>query len=424
MQKEGFYIARWRESAEASLAWGDCATWSDLDFEKLGNLFLERTGTMLSITTLKRIWGKVKYDSTPNAATLNALARFSGFEDWRAFKQSVDAEACITTPEVFQPRPTPKKKNRLPAILAIAAMLVVLIGIIAWIIKPGANTAQVKFEAHVVAEGLPNSVVFNYDASDLQADSITLQQTWDPNRTESISATDKQHTSIYYYPGYFTAKLIANGKTKKETPVYIKTNGWQGIVTKMPSPAYLSNADIRLPGALGISAKTLAAKTGSAVFNGQWTGFYNVKEFDGLDGGDFTLDATLRNTSTAEQSSCRNVIIYILGKQNAIILPLANKGCISGLSMFTSSDWINGKTNDLSAFGCDFSQFQKISCSVSAMRLKVNLNGQQILDTPITQTIKTIAGICISFEGTGEIKTVKLANSSKVVLNEDFTKTP
>jgi hypothetical protein len=422
MQKEVQYIARWREIAEEQLGWGDSTAWSDLDFEKLSQLFLHKTGTMLSVTTLKRLWGKVKYDSTPNAATLNTLAKFIGHDDWRDFKQSIDLEsqtAAIPVADV-----SPRKKNYLPAIISIATMIIVLVGILAWIIKPKQleeiTTKPVKFKARVVADGLPNSVVFDYDASGLQADSLTLQQTWDPSRTERIATSGRQHTSIYYHPGYFTAKLIDKGKVEKETPVYIKTKGWVGLLDKQPSPTYLSDVEIRLPGALGLGAKAIARKTGLPVFNGQWLRFYNVKEFDGLDGGDFTLVTTLRNTSTPEESSCRKVIVYILGKQNAIIIPLANKGCSSDLRLFTSSEWVNGRDKDLSAFGCDFSKFQKLRCSVKNMQVTVQLNGVQIYSAPITQTIKEVAGLCIAFEGPGEIRDVMLSNSSKTVLNDSF----
>ncbi|MBD1366191.1 hypothetical protein IDJ77_20435 [Mucilaginibacter sp. ZT4R22] len=422
MQKEGFYIARWRQVTEEALDWGSSAGWSDLDFEKLSERFLHKTGTMLSVTTLKRIWGKVKYDSTPNAATLNALAKFAGYDDWRAFKQNIDTENVPLATAIKLPT---KRRNYLPAIISMAVTLLVLVAILAWIIKPkqpemAATNVPVKFEARVVAEGLPNSVVFNYDASGLHTDSLTLQQTWDPSRTERIAASGRQHTSIYYHPGYFTAKLIDKGQVKKETPVYVQTKGWVGLLDKFPVPTYLSAADIHLPGALGLPAKNLARKTGLPVFNGQWLRFYNVREFDGINGSDFTLETTLRNTSTPEESSCRNVIVYILGKQNAIIIPLANKGCSSALTIFTSSDWIHGKDRDLSAFGCDFSQFQNLRCSVKNMQLTVQLNGVQIFKTPITQTIKDIAGICVAFEGAGEIQDIKLSNSNKVALDDSF----
>jgi hypothetical protein len=60
MQKEDLYISNWRKVAEQSLGWGESAGWSDNDFEKLSELILAKTGNMLSITTLKRLWGRVR----------------------------------------------------------------------------------------------------------------------------------------------------------------------------------------------------------------------------------------------------------------------------------------------------------------------------------------------------------------------------
>ena len=54
------------------------------------------------------------------------------------------------------------------------------------------------------------------------------------------------------------------------------------------------------------------------------------------------------------------------------------------------------------------------------MKLEVNLNGKQIFTAPITQTIGDIVGISFGFEGAGEIKSVKLGNTTQTVLNDNF----
>ena len=408
--------------AVQALAWGDSTEWSDLDFEKLSGRIFDKTNTLLSITTLKRLWGRVKYDSSPNVATLNALARFIDFADWRSFKQHIDTVKPVSAPAALL---VPKKKNPINIILTASIAAVILGVIIAWVIKPKSDTkvnlnVPVKFSSRKVSDGLPNSVIFNYDASTLGIDSITLQQSWDAKRNERLSAKLKQHTSIYYYPGYFNAKLLANGKTLKESPVFIKTKGWTGIIEKDPVPTYLSSGDIHLTNAMGISAKTLASKTGSPVFNNTVVSFNNVREFAGLNGSDFTLTTTLQNTSTPQEASCRKVRICILGKSNAIIIPLADKGCISDLYIYTSSAWVNGKDKDLSAFGCDFSKAQELVCNIKQMVFTVSLNNKLIFSTPITQTIGDIVGLSISFEGAGKIEYLRLGNSKKVLLENKF----
>ncbi len=70
---------------EAKLRWGPSEQWSRTDFEALQERILLETGVNLSTSTLRRVWGKVRYQSAPQLATLNALARFAHFENWREF---------------------------------------------------------------------------------------------------------------------------------------------------------------------------------------------------------------------------------------------------------------------------------------------------------------------------------------------------
>lgn len=420
MQKEVVYIDHWKNNVADARGWAGNTDLNDQDFETLANDIFEKTGVLLSITTLKRIWGKVKYQSTPSAVTLNGLAKYIGYENWRAFKHKLDEAMVPSGPATIPTR------RRYSFTIPIIILVIATIGTITiWkLSQPDKLTRKfsraVSFGSRKVTDGLPNSVIFDYNVNGLSADSVILQQTWDKSRTERLSVNQTQHTSIYYYPGYFWAKLIANGKVLKEIPVSIPSKGWVGIVAKDPIPAYLSSTDIHLPGGLGISSKTLAQKIGGPVFNGQWVGFYNVKDFNKLNGGNFKLDVTLQNTSTPQEASCRKVRIDILGKRNAILIPLAEKGCVSDLDLFTSSDWLIGKNRDMSAFGCDFSKPQHIVCIVHDMVLQVYINNRLALNVPITQTISEIAGVCINFEGSGVISRITLGDERQMVLNEAF----
>src|SRR5688572_20850844 len=76
-----------RTGIERSLGWGSSGNWTNQDFEELSERIFDKTQVKLSVSTLKRIWGKVKYDSSPNTATLNALAVFLGYENWKSFRQ-------------------------------------------------------------------------------------------------------------------------------------------------------------------------------------------------------------------------------------------------------------------------------------------------------------------------------------------------
>src|SRR5215470_13493404 len=88
MREEEPYLQHCLHRIEEMLQWGSSDRWQTTDFEDLHERILEKTGVSLSSSTLKRIWGKVKYESSPNLATLNALAIFIGFADWRSFVSS------------------------------------------------------------------------------------------------------------------------------------------------------------------------------------------------------------------------------------------------------------------------------------------------------------------------------------------------
>src|ERR1700735_1775434 len=71
---------------ESNTGWGDSDEWTNQDFVILSEKIQERTGVALSYVTLKRVWGKVKYDSLPTTHTLDTLVQFLGYENWREFR--------------------------------------------------------------------------------------------------------------------------------------------------------------------------------------------------------------------------------------------------------------------------------------------------------------------------------------------------
>jgi hypothetical protein len=412
-----------------SLGWGDPASWSNEDFDDLGERIFEKTSIRLSVSTLKRIWGKVKYDHSPTTATLNALSRYAGYTGWRDFQQQnnhVAAETPVPAPPAalanpsdrrrlsgLGVRPTARPRSFLAPLIIGTLTLAALVSLLsARFVHNTAPAPALRFESRSTSDDLPNSVVFDYDATPLHPKDVMIQQNWDMRRREKVDPNGNRHTSIYYYPGYFTAKLVVDGEIRKESEVFITTKGWKGIVGHNPLPVYLSPEESRDDsGHLGITARTLAAKTGSAVFSDTYTTFANVRPFPGLSGDHFSFSTTLRNTSTVEQCLCRNVRITILGKQSAIIIPLSDKGCIASLSVLTGFGAISGKDHDLSAFGCDFNSWQQVICTENDNMLKVTVNGRQALVVPKAQSIGDIVGIRIVFEGTGAIREAVLSGA-------------
>src|SRR5438552_9743330 len=81
---------------EEKLGWGESSAWQSNDFESLNQLILTETGISLSTSTLRRIWGRVDYKHLPSTTTLNTLAMFAGYKNWRMFlKQQNEIDTTI-----------------------------------------------------------------------------------------------------------------------------------------------------------------------------------------------------------------------------------------------------------------------------------------------------------------------------------------
>ena len=80
-------LAALTAAIETRMGWGNGLQWATRDFEQLSIQIHERTGVQLSVITLKRVWGKIEYAGKPTITTLNALAEFAGAQNWQRFKQ-------------------------------------------------------------------------------------------------------------------------------------------------------------------------------------------------------------------------------------------------------------------------------------------------------------------------------------------------
>lgn len=59
------------------------------DYDFLSEHIFSRLHVMISATTIKRLWGYLKENTSPRLATLDVLSRFVGYKDWNGFCVSV-----------------------------------------------------------------------------------------------------------------------------------------------------------------------------------------------------------------------------------------------------------------------------------------------------------------------------------------------
>lgn len=59
------------------------------EFNELSARIFLKTKQRISVSSIKRLWGYVKYENFPSRTTLNILARFNDFKDWETFQQEI-----------------------------------------------------------------------------------------------------------------------------------------------------------------------------------------------------------------------------------------------------------------------------------------------------------------------------------------------
>ncbi len=321
---------------EQQLDWGDAATWQSKDFEILNQLIFEKTKISLSASTLRRVWGRVEYKNLPSGTTLDTLASFAGFENWRAFVKSnphQDKSEAAPRP-IVKPAVDRRKYNSIiPIALVLAA---ILIGIY-FTERSGAsiniNTNNYKFSSKRLTGGIPNSVIFNYDATASPTDSIYIQQSWDPHTKTLVSKALHQHTSVYYEPGFYQAKLVIGGKTVKQHKLMIPTDGWLGLIENRPVPVYLKRADFIGKEVMRLNTGRGWIKNAALPLQVPFIKYYNVGNFTPVPLTDFSYNVKVKNEYSEGSAACQFASASLITDSGPIIIQLSAKGCVSELNM-------------------------------------------------------------------------------------------
>ncbi len=464
MHTDEHLIRQVKKMFEEKTGWGNSDSWTNQDFLQLSELIRDETGITLSHVTLKRVWGKVKYDSLPNTHTLNTLALFLGYDNWRDL--AAKHPPGQTLPEVTQNPPEPARHSTenaqhpsettlnstngkpnpgvrpdhplapqshpaqlprsrngqfrrvwlgVPILVLILAILFFLHGQ-----QPPPQPKDFAFSSKkVITAGLPNSVIFDYDASRSPDDSVVIQQSWDTTRRVKVPKNARQYTSIYYYPDFYHATLQVHDQVVKSHDLLIQSNGWLPLIEQDPVPVYFKKEQAIHDGKISLSLDQIREKNIPLQPSAPSVWFSNVRDFGEIYSDHFTFETSVKNDYSEGSAACQLTRIYLLCEGTAIWIPLCAKGCISTTDLYFTYFYTSGKREDLSNFGVDFSKFVKLRIESDSGRANIFVNNQLAYTVPRHIRHSKIIGIDYRFEGTGSVDYVYLSNG-KVEYRDDF----
>jgi hypothetical protein len=388
------------------------------DFDFLLYYIQEKTGQPLSLTTLKRIW-RDEYQRLPHLSTLNMLAQLAFNKDWHTLKKEfletqsskVDQTGDLDSVQHSSPGLRLHQRLSIKVIsLVIGTGLLILI-----IATSGYNIAgyqkkdfgNIPFSASPTSDlRIPNSVVFTYDVSGINAEHFYIQQSWDPAKKVEISSESKNQTDIYYEPGYHYAKLLVNDQVAKEIPVHVKYENWY-IRFRYPDSRLVkvNDADLNKTGPLGLNDDFIAHRF--HPLNDQFQLGYMLSKDFGLRADEFDISALIKFDS-AYAPVCPMVNVLIKGDRDYAWITVGNTGCESNLGLKVGDTHVSGKTNDLSLLGLDAFSWQQIRVKMSKGRMTLFINNKIVRQELYSNQLGDLKEVDFFFNGIGGIDEIKM----------------
>jgi hypothetical protein len=425
------YISYCLFKVEDKLGWHESSNWRHRDFVKLSEMIYDDTKYRISLTTLKRIWGKVHYTGNVGPTTLDALSTFLGYTDWMDFKikNQIEVEELAEDEQKGYLKQTiiTSNKKRVKKINHIFIIILLVFCVVAGLFfvlkrtnKPVKDYSVYNFTTYNPKGTVPYAVKFSFDVSNILADSIFIKA-GDGGRKHYIKPDDNFLTRMYFTPGAQKAVLMADNVVLQEIDLFAGTDGWLGLIKRPETthPIYFREDSIIQMNRLYISPQELKKgqiNTSQAFF----VNFYYVKHFN-IDGDDFSFRVRIRNNVSEGGDVCQKTNVGILSSNSFMVIPLINEGCIALAKLFISDTYVNGWTNDLSDFARDMDQWQEVYVRTKNKKAKIYINDEMIREINYDKPMGEVIGFRIEFQGCGSIDFVELFDQeNQKVFSEDF----
>jgi hypothetical protein len=419
---ETYYINQCLDEIEAKLGWGKREEWRNYDFEKLSAAIFEHTDVTLSVSTLRRLFGKVLYTNIPALHTLNTLAQFAGYADWRAFKQKT-VQPASDQPTI--PSSPPAARIRKPTPAAWLLLLLIPFSFLGYsLLRDKAphspqvvDPSKFSFTGNKVrSEGVPNSVIFTYNAKAAQTDSVFIAQSWDLSRKVVVPRDKTEHSSIYYYPGYFKAKLIVDTQIVQTFDLMVATDGWLALQEDDPVPVYFKKEEYAKGDSMEINEQLLKKYNIPLYPHAPHLRFFYMKDMSELRDDKFTFETSFRNPFNQGAGACQHVQILIQCKNDVIMIPLSAKACIGDLFLYAAGKKVSSRDADLSGFGCDLTQWTTLKVETVDKQMHFYVNGAKAYSLTFPNPPTDIVGVQYRFDGLGAVRNTHFINGKGVVL--------
>lgn len=408
----------------------DTSTMVQRDFEHISQSIDENTGVLISLSTIKRLLNG-EFSRTPQIATLNAIAAYLGFKSWREYKSSMQNDVGYILPEprseevILKKNPQPKIRFnwKWVGVAAVVTGIVIFLSFRGSSYEKKANYDKAQFSAKkTTANAIPNTVIFNYNVDEIDADSFFIQQSWDKRTRVKVEKHNYTLTDIYYEPGYHIAKLMANDSIIKTIDVSIPTDRWflfakdqdlKGI------PQYIKDSAAFKAGFLGLNKNDLDDSHIKTDEDKAFFYEYFPSKLE-VNSDNFTFKTRVR-MKQVKNNQCPYIVCEVFCQRNFTYLKSMPMGCASEVSAHFGENELLGKRTNLSSLCFDVSKWTDIEMTVKNKAATIFINDKQVYTCTYNNSSGLITGLGFISNGLCEVDFVELKGlNKKVVFKDDF----
>ncbi len=380
------------------------------DYEYLHKVIFEKSGIDLSTATLRRIWSD-EHEGIPQAKTLDAMAQVLGYDGWHEFKKSNPIRQ--------------RSKNKILAKTASQLLIIVVIvlgGITIWRYWYSTDEFTVSLTPEKTQhEGVPATIGFNYDVSQVENQEVKIQLSWNPFEQVVLDPSKNFYTGTYFYPDYHEAKLLLEDEILASSYVHVTTPGWHGLIMRSgfdSNPIYVDQQDFLLGNRLIIS-EDLSGKYGLEQLDEMFSVFtFSNEAISQVSGDNFELKTSIKGLGYLKNRICSQTDIVIKGAANSIRIPISSKGCYGITALRCSDTMLSGKTNDLSLLSTDLLQNQMIRIKIRDNELSITVGENDPFRVTYDEPIGQLKVIKLIFIGYGEMGEFKLTYQDEALKHD------
>ncbi len=397
------------QEIEKKLSWGHSDTWTNQEFSKLSNTIRDKTGISLSISSLRRLYGKstgYKKVYKPQLETKNAISRLLGYRDWHDFQH------------------IKLKKTRSHSKLMLWGSLIGLLllgGLGFWFVRGGSTIFLPAHAPNIVlfsgtnllSNVVPNTVVIHYHIPDYDAplyidwDDVPADRSTLPAKT--LLETDSGSiTHTYYSKDIYKIHLIdQQGHVIGKLKSAIFTNGWEcyviqnGLHLKIDSGFFLQDTVMH--------ASDSYIQSKGIDFTKPYRLFYRNISNHQISGKVYQLTVDFKPEFRDNYVECAHFQAEIIGSQGGSLVTFMNTGCSGEIEAIYISDLIlNWHSDDLSAFSISNRQWHSYTMEVAADSTHLLLDHNRIYSCASPASIGSIIGLRFEFLGNGQIRNLHI----------------